>query len=178
MNFVSCAHAASAVRLRSSNDLSELYTIKGGIIIAIVCVCLFAAFIGTLEVIARIVSNRRISEEPLHRVQLQAIFAWNQLCRYATRLRAELRSKAEELRLREEQIRLREEQIMLWERELAQRSTLQIDADVQLSERLAQFFERSAFAIRARVHELEIEREPFADMATQDEFGGDRQHLY
>ncbi|KAJ3968601.1 hypothetical protein EV361DRAFT_964720 [Lentinula raphanica] len=161
MNFVSCAHAASAVRLRSSNDLSELYTIKGGIIVAIVCVCLFAAFIGTLEVIARI-----------------AIFAWNQLCRYATRLRAELRSKAEELRLREEQIRLREEQIMLWERELAQRSTLQIDADVQLSERLAQFFERSAFAIRARVHELEIEREPFADMATQDEFGGDRQHVY
>ncbi|KAJ3709441.1 hypothetical protein C8R42DRAFT_649372 [Lentinula raphanica] len=149
MNFVSCAHAASAVRPRSSNDLSELYTIKGGIIVAIVCVCLFGAFIGTLEVITCI-----------------AIFAWNQLCRYATRLRAKLRSKAEELRLREEQIRL-------WEMELAQRSTLQIDADVQLSERLAQFFERSAFAIRARVHELEIEREPFADMATQDEFGGD-----
>ncbi|KAJ3710116.1 hypothetical protein C8R42DRAFT_648993 [Lentinula raphanica] len=80
---------------------------------------------------------------------------------------------AEELRLREEQIRLREEQIRLRERELAQRSTLQIDADIQLCERLAQFFERSAFAIRTRAHELEIERELFADTAAQDEFGGD-----
>ncbi|KAJ3769885.1 hypothetical protein FB446DRAFT_705857 [Lentinula raphanica] len=146
----------SKLQLLISDDLAkELYTIKGAIIVVIFFVCFAGAFIGTLEVIVRI-----------------AIFAWNQLCRYATRLRAKLRSKAEELRLREEQIRLREEQIRLRERELAQRSTLQIDADIQLCERLAQFFERSAFAIRTRAHELEIERELFADTAAQDEFGG------
>ncbi|KAJ3769710.1 hypothetical protein FB446DRAFT_791130 [Lentinula raphanica] len=177
-----------------SENLSELYTIKGAIIIALISVCFFGASIGFLELAGRIASDD-LSElntikgailivlisvcllgaftEFLEIVGRIAIFAWNQLCRYALELRVRLRSKAEELRLREEQIGLREEQIRLRERELAQRSMLQIDADIQLCERLAQFFERSAFAIRARAHELEIERELFADTGAQAEFGGD-----
>ncbi|KAJ3783196.1 hypothetical protein GGU10DRAFT_377905 [Lentinula aff. detonsa] len=159
VNFVSRAHA-SAVDLQSLDDPSELYTIKGEIIFALVCVCLAGAVIGTLTVIGDI-----------------AVFAWNQLCRYALELRAKLQSKAEELKLREEQIRLREEQIRLRERELAQHSTLQIDADIQLTERLAQVFEYCAYTSRARAHELEIQRELFADSAMQDKSGGNRHHL-
>ncbi|KAJ3749318.1 hypothetical protein DFH05DRAFT_1520933 [Lentinula detonsa] len=154
VNLLSYAQAF-AVNLQSLDVLSGLYTIKGEIIIALACVCLAGAVVGAITVIGDI-----------------AALAWNQICRYTLELRARLQTKAEELRLREEQIRLREEQIELKERELAQLSTLQIDADIQLCGRLAQVFEYCAYTSRARVHELEIQRGLFADMAAQDEFGG------
>ncbi|KAJ3818024.1 hypothetical protein EV361DRAFT_870933 [Lentinula raphanica] len=88
-------------------------------------------------------------------------FLWAKLSKYVLELKSPW-TKAEELRRREEQIRLRE-------MELAQFRVLQIDLDIEVHERLVQFFERSAYIVRNRVHELQIERELFVDTTSQNQ---------
>ncbi|KAJ3839255.1 hypothetical protein F5878DRAFT_660439 [Lentinula raphanica] len=70
------------------------------------------------------------------------------------------------------ELKRREESIVLREIELArQAQTLQFEVDILVCERLAQILERSALSIRDRVQELEIEKELFAEMTLQSEYG-------
>ncbi|KAJ3816244.1 hypothetical protein EV361DRAFT_950524 [Lentinula raphanica] len=131
------------------DKLSSMDPFYEAIFVGLLGTCIFALLFGAFVITGNI-----------------AAFAWIQIPRYVSELLARVLApwaKAEELKRREEQIRLRE-------MELDQLRTLQIDIDIQICERLAQFFERSAIAVRARAHEMENERELFADPTTQNRF--------
>ncbi|KAJ3831349.1 hypothetical protein F5878DRAFT_647717 [Lentinula raphanica] len=145
-NVFSCAHASGVdlVFFNFAKSLDDLDQIYGAIFIGFLLLCMYGACMVAIMVAAKIL-----------------FFLWKKLSRYVSTLLAPW-AKVEELKRREEQIRLRE-------MELAQFRVLQIDVDIQVHERLAQFFERSADIVRNRVHELQTERELFADTTSYNE---------
>ncbi|KAJ3770427.1 hypothetical protein FB446DRAFT_705451 [Lentinula raphanica] len=124
-----------------SDDLAKFY---GAVLVGFLLLCMYGACMVGMLIAAKIL-----------------FFLWAKLSKYVLELKSPW-TKAEELRRREEQIRLRE-------MELAQFRVLQIDLDIEVHERLVQFFERSAYIVRNRVHELQIERELFVDTTSQNE---------
>ncbi|KAJ3718801.1 hypothetical protein C8R42DRAFT_723327 [Lentinula raphanica] len=139
-----------------ANSLDD--RIYGVVIIAFGLLCMYGACLAALMIAAKIL-----------------FFLWTHLSRYVSELLApwrkveELKRREEELKRREEELQWREEQTRLREMELTHFPMLQMDVEIQVHERLAQFFERSTDIVRRRVHELQTERELFADTTSYNE---------